>query len=136
MENARPYDVDRPELREAGKDIICPRDHLKGCAYVDYLATLEQGYVGHAGVMISYTWGYSILSIGSALLAWCKREGKNPAKTYVWICCMCINQHRVAGTTVSTEFLKTEFELRVKGIGNLVSLLAPFDKPVNLSRSW
>ena len=47
-----------------------------------------------------------------------------------------INQHLVAGTTVSTEFLKNEFETRVKGIGYVVSLLSPFARPVNLTRSW
>ena len=136
MGDARPYDFDQHELREAGKGLICPRDGKMGCAYVDYLATLLQGFVGHADVMISYTWGYSILSIGSALMAWCERDGRDPSTTYVWICCMCINQHRVAGTTVSTEFLKNEFETRVKGIGHVVSLLSPFAKPVNLTRSW
>ena len=136
MGDARPYDFDQPELREAGKDLICPRDGEKGCAYVDYLATLKEGFVGHANVMISYTWGYSILAIGSALMAWCDQEGRDPRTTYVWICCMCINQHRVAGTTVSTEFLANVFKKRGQRIGNLVSLLAPFAKPVNLTRSW
>ena len=136
MDEIRPYDFDAPELREKGKGMACPRDGEPGCAYVDYVASFGKGFVGLANVMLSYTWGYSIGAIATALWAFCERTGRNPKSTYVWICCMCINQHRVAGTTVSTEFLKNEFETRVKGIGYVVSLLSPFARPVNLTRSW
>jgi hypothetical protein len=47
--------------------------------------------------MLSYTWGYTFGAIGSALMAFCKKHGLDPRMTHVWICCMCINQHRVAG---------------------------------------
>jgi hypothetical protein len=47
--------------------------------------------------MLSYTWGYTFGSIGSALMAFCATSSLDPRTTYVWICCMCINQHRVAG---------------------------------------
>jgi hypothetical protein len=45
--------------------------------------------------MLSYSWGYSFGKIGSALMAYCKKEGLDQRTTYVWICCICINQHRV-----------------------------------------
>jgi hypothetical protein len=33
--------------------------------------------------------------IGSALMAYCAKHRLDP-RTTQWICCMCINQHRVA----------------------------------------
>ena len=136
MDEARPYDFDAPELRRAGKEMICPRDGAPGCAYVDYVASLGNGFVGRANVMLSYTWGYSIGAISSALMAFCERTSRDPSATYVWICCMCINQHRVAGCHISTEALQHEFESRVRAIGHVLSLLTPWDNPTNLTRSW
>ncbi len=54
-------------------------------------------HTGRATIMLSYTWGYSFGTIGSALMAYCAKHGLDPRTTHVWICCMCINQHRVAG---------------------------------------
>ena len=41
-----------------------------------------------------------------------------------------------AGTTVTPEELKHEFESRVRGIGHIVSMLFPWDAPINLTRIW
>ncbi len=54
-------------------------------------------HTGRATIMLSYTWGYPFGTIGSALMAYCAKHGLDPRTTHVWICCMCINQHRVAG---------------------------------------
>ena len=54
-------------------------------------------HTGRATIMLSYTWGYTFGAIGSALTAFCAKHGLDPRTTHVWICCMCINQHRVAG---------------------------------------
>ena len=54
-------------------------------------------HTGRATIMLSYTWGYTFGAIGSALMAFCTKHGLDPRTTHVWICCMCINQHRVAG---------------------------------------
>ena len=54
-------------------------------------------HTGRATIMLSYTWGYTFGAIGSALMAFCAKHGLDPRTTHVWICCMCINQHRVAG---------------------------------------
>ncbi len=42
----------------------------------------------------------------------------------------------MAGTTVTPEELRREFESRVRGIGSVVSLLSPWDAPLNLTRIW
>ena len=36
-DDARPYDIDGPLFREGTKDLICPRDGLRGCAFVDFV---------------------------------------------------------------------------------------------------
>ena len=38
--------------------------------------------------------------------------------------------------TVTPEELKHEFESRVRGIGHIVSMLFPWDAPINLTRIW
>ena len=42
----------------------------------------------------------------------------------------------MAGKTVTPEDLRHEFESRVRGIGRIVSLLSPWDAPLNLTRIW
>jgi hypothetical protein len=117
-EDARPYDVDKPLFREKSKAQTCPRDGLPGCAFVDHVHTVRPSprllvhctgarapclqtyggeHTGRATIMLSYTWGYTFGAIGSALMAFCAKHGLDPRTTHVWICCICINQHRVAG---------------------------------------
>lgn len=92
-----PHDINKPVLQERSKGLKCPRDGEVGCAFVDYVAQETPEHVGKATRMLSYTWGYSIEQIGTALEAYCKEEGLDPKTVYVWICFACINQHRVTG---------------------------------------
>ncbi len=119
-EEARPHDVVKPLFREKSKTQMCPRDSLPGCAFVDHVHTVRPSphllvrahctgarapcvqthageHTGRATIMLSYAWGYTFGAIGSALVAFCVKHGLDPRTTHVWICCMCINQHRVAG---------------------------------------
>ncbi len=70
-----------------------PREPARACARVCVCGE----HTGRATIMLSYTWGYTFGAIGSALMAFCAKDGLDPRTTHVWICCMCINQHRVAG---------------------------------------
>lgn len=72
--------VGKPE----GLKKLCPRDGKMGCAYVDTLTKRDD--VGRADALLSYTWGYKVLSVGSALQRWTKRSRRDPKRTYVWIC--------------------------------------------------
>ena len=92
-----PHDINKPVLQERSKGLKCPRDGELGCAFVDYVAQETPEHVGKATRMLSYTWGYSIEQIGTALEAYCEEEGLDPKTVYVWICFACINQHRVTG---------------------------------------
>ena len=82
------------------------------------------------------TWGYRVLSVGSALQRWTARVGRDPKRTYVWICSLCLNQHRIGKAVVSPEDLAAEFGPRVQAIGRLLPMLEPWDHPVYLSRAW
>eukprot|EP00658_Telonema_sp_P-2_P001871 TRINITY_DN10693_c0_g1_i8.p1 TRINITY_DN10693_c0_g1~~TRINITY_DN10693_c0_g1_i8.p1 ORF type:complete len:539 (-),score=116.43 TRINITY_DN10693_c0_g1_i8:680-2296(-) len=87
--------------------------------------------------MLSYTWGYTVGSIVAALVAYCEREQLLPSQTAVWICCLCINQHRVdERQEVSAAEFEREFEIRVAGIQHVLSLVAPWTRPENLQRVW
>ena len=87
------------------------------------------------------TWGYELADIVGALRSYCERTGLDPKTTYVWICCACINQHRVKekqmrGENVSVEEFQAVFDSRIEGTGHVLSLLVPWRDPENLKRSW
>ncbi len=80
-------------IRRKGEKTICPRDGKLGAAYVDSIEK-GNGFTEPASVMVSYTWGYRIQDIVSTLVEKCQEDGRDPKKTYVWMCCLCNNQHR------------------------------------------
>ena len=84
---------------------MCPQTQQLGSSYVDALA---EDQVGLSDFMLSYSWRYRVSDIVAALLQHCSSQRhellrswekrlKEPLSqgTYFWICCLCINQHRV-----------------------------------------
>ena len=71
--------------------IVCPRDGDMGCAYVDTLTALDD--VGPADALLSYAWGYMVAEVSAALSAWTERAARDPRRTRIWICSLCLNQH-------------------------------------------
>ena len=68
-----------------------------------------------------------IVSIGSALKRWVEQKGRKPQRTYIWVCALCLNQHRIEeSVVVGSEELGAEFGSRVQAIGRLVSKTHPF----------
>jgi len=133
-------------IRRKGQSVEDPMDGKTGCSYVDCLSGEDN--VGPANVMISYSWAYCIGDIIDTLVDFCKIKNKEPKRTYVWICCLCVNQHRVVE---SSKFSKTSkgpndlenfehfqkvFHSRVTGVDEIISMMFPWDKPVYLSRIW
>jgi tetratricopeptide (TPR) repeat protein len=136
--NAKIYEIEPLVIRPKGQDMSCPRDQRTHCAYVDCLDDRDAGIATH---MLSYTWGYTIGDIVEGLTLFCQLEKLDPEKTFFWICCLCINQHRVkeaqaAGETVSFEAFKDEFGDRVSSIGHIVALMAPWNDPFYTKRVW
>jgi hypothetical protein len=60
------------------------------------------------------------------LQRWTNRVGRDPKRTYIWICSLCLNQHRVQDKAVSPEELAAEFGPRVLAIGRLLPMLEPW----------
>jgi len=121
-------------IRSRGSQVMCPIDGRKGAAYVQCLSGLD--HVGPATHMLSYAWGYLYVDIVDTLLAYCKDNKLDPKRTYIWICCLCNNQHRVVEKEVPFENFKYVFNKRVKGIGNILAMMAPWTSPAYLTRVW
>lgn len=123
-------------IRRKGLDVNCPIDGDTGAAYVHAIQNLGEDHCGTATHMLSYTWGYKFKDILASLSQFCDDKGLDPKRTYVWICALCNNQHRVIDRVVPFEEFQEVFQRRVKGIGNVLALMAPWDNPGYLKRVW
>lgn len=74
-------------------------------------------------------------SVTGALQLWVAKIGRNPKGTYVWICAMCLNQHRIVNAITSQQ-LASEFGTRVRAIGYILPMLEPWRQPTFLTRAW
>jgi len=112
---------------------VCPRDGELGCAYVDTLSGKDD--VGRADALLSYSWGYLTTEVSAALSAWAERTDRDPKRTYIWICSLCLNQFRMADANIKKD-LQKEFGDRVLAIGQILPMLDPWDKPGYVKRAW
>mmetsp|Transcript_63049 Transcript_63049/g.112030 ORF Transcript_63049/g.112030 Transcript_63049/m.112030 type:complete len:651 (-) Transcript_63049:90-2042(-) len=137
--HAKVYEIEPTVIRPTSQDSICPRDFQKGAAYVDVIRGKE--HAGLSTFMLSYTWGYAIGDIVDTLVQHCHDKCFGPAEVFVWMCCLCINQHRVkeaqaAGQVIPFERFEAEFGSRVCGIGQIVAMMSPWHSPFYLKRVW
>jgi tetratricopeptide (TPR) repeat protein len=141
VNTAKVYDLE-PDLksnshgfiRRKGAKLTCLQDGKLGRAYVDCIR--GEDLVGPANVMLSYTWDYSIKDIVTTLHDQCIAEGRDPKRTYVWICCFCNNQHRISEGEVPFEEFRKTFYGTVTGVGTVWSMMSPWNKPKYLTRVW
>lgn len=143
------YEIEADVILKKGKDLLSPCDGKRGTSYVHALLTTNEKMmvkgkrvcpVGPSKFMLSYGWGYKIGDIADTLLDYCITNKLDPAETYVWMCCLCINQHRVAeqkanGGTGMLNF-EEEFPVKITKIGHMLAMMAPWQKPLYLSRIW
>ncbi|CAB9510841.1 Kinesin light chain [Seminavis robusta] len=130
-------------IRTKGASIVCPIDGKMGAAYVHCLE--GDDHVGEATHMLSYSWNYSIGDIVDTLNDFCQQNQLDPKRTYIWMCCLCVNQHRVvensaqhkSGMIASTKVdFFAIFGERVKKIGHLLAMMAPWKAPIYITRVW
>lgn len=129
-------------IRHKGLDVVSPIDGEKGASYIHCLD--GEDAVGNSTFMLSYGWGYTIGDIVTTLRDYCSSNGLDPKRTYIWICCLCVNQHRVveqeerkrSGILVPAVDFFAEFRERVVGIGHILSMFMPWDDPLYLKRVW
>jgi hypothetical protein len=79
-------------IRQYGATTPCPVDGRMGAAYVHTL--VGEDHVGPSTAMLSWTWKYTVGSVVETLEDYCQEHGFNPKRTYIWMCCLCVNQHR------------------------------------------
>eukprot|EP00451_Oxyrrhis_marina_P025434 CAMPEP_0204337370 /NCGR_PEP_ID=MMETSP0469-20131031/20250_1 /ASSEMBLY_ACC=CAM_ASM_000384 /TAXON_ID=2969 /ORGANISM="Oxyrrhis marina" /LENGTH=610 /DNA_ID=CAMNT_0051321389 /DNA_START=8 /DNA_END=1840 /DNA_ORIENTATION=- len=137
--DSKVYEIEKDVIRAQGADLICPRDERKGTAYVDAIDGDDEA--GRAVFMLSYTWGYTVGDIVDCLLIFCTANKLDPKRTYVWICCLCVNQHRVVearekGEKISFEQFSATFGSRVSTIGRILAIMSPFQDPLYVTRVW
>lgn len=125
-------------IRRSSAQAICPFDGRIGVAYVHTLRGVD--HVGPATHMLSYSWSYAIVDIVDTLWDFCSQNELDPKRTYIWMDCLCINQHRVvaqkeAGGTGLLDF-KKEFPSQLRNIGNMLAMMAPWKAPMYLTRIW
>ena len=84
----------------------------------------------------SYTWGYKFKDIVDTLITFCEDKNLDPKRTYIWICALCNNQHRITNDVVPFEEFQRIFRKRVRGIGNILAMMTPWNDPGYLKRVW
>lgn len=125
-------------IRQKGARVKCPRDGLMGAAYVDCIRGVDN--VGKANLMLSYSWGSSVQDILDVLGMYCEKTSQDPKRTYVWLCCLCQNQHRMHERREDENLMidifeyKEFFEHHMAQIKNVVALISPWNEPVYLTR--
>ena len=83
-----------------------------------------------------YSWGYKVVEVADALQQWTAQNKLDPKKTCIWICSLCLNQHRMGAEVATPEQLAKEFGDRVTSLGRILPMLEPWNDPGYVSRAW
>lgn len=128
--------------RPIGRDVICPRDGMRGCALVDTLPCMYRGKCTH---FLSWTWAYSLSMVRECLERWASLSDQGDfSKVSFFMCFFVNNQYRIFAPTgpgsgsdaKGSDNLEHTFEAKLSGIGKVVALLDTFDRPLYLTRIW
>jgi len=119
--------------KPAGLIVACPRDGKDGAAYVDTLTGKDN--VGIANALLSYSWGYKVQDVVDALAAWTNGHDRSSKRTYIWICSLCLNQHRIIAELTPDQLAK-QFGERVTALGRVLPMLEDWRNPGYVKRAW
>jgi len=123
-------------IKQKGANKISPMDNRVGASYVHSLIDSDENdAVNKATLMLSYPWSSTIGDIISTLTDHCTSHNLDQTETYVWICCLCVNQHRVSEKISPEEFEKVFYD-KVKKIGCVLAIMSPWQSPAYVSRVW
>lgn len=144
----------------------CRRDGRPGAAYVDLVGGLGSGgpsgnapssATAPATHVLSYAGDAAIGDLVDALEQHCKDVGRSSMTTYIWLCCLCRNQHRerqepesLAGADDEREAplapghasidaadaLREQVLGRMRRVGRVLVLMGPWVGPRHLRRTW
>lgn len=62
------------------------------------------------------------------------KKDTGETEAILWFDCFCVNQHKNSGKT--TQWWIGTFKNAIKGIGRLVMVVFPWDKPMTFERAW
>lgn len=72
-----------------------------------------------------------------SLAEWIARNPQlDPRRTYVWMCCLGLDQNAMSASDADPDALEAAFGDRVVRINWLLPLLHPWDQPVYCTRLW
>jgi tetratricopeptide (TPR) repeat protein len=111
-------------------EFIIPQTKTLQCSYAELL--LSDPSTSHhvsdkANIFISYAWGYLWQDILSCL-------ADVEENSFIWIDCFVVNQHTSSESYIDT-WLDT-FTTAISKIGNVMILVTPWSKPINVTRAW
>jgi len=119
-----------------GRDKICPRDGMKGCALVDVLPCHMRGKATH---FLSWTWASKVSTVGGALVRWTHTTRLEATDVVFYMCFFVNNQYRIlipGSNCTGSDNLEIAFESSLRRIGKVVTVLDTFDRPIYLTRIW
>merc|ERR1719204_1360667 len=118
-----------------------------GAAYADLV--WGEGNVGPATHLVSHANSAAVGDIVDALEQYCKEAKLSPDATYVWLCCLCLNQHRAreapeadGGAAGGPQAdggagaLREQILRRMRRIGRVLAFVGPWGSPKHLTRTW
>jgi len=82
---------------------------------------------------IADCWDYKVQSVADVLRRWAAHTDRDPKRTYIWVCSLCLNQHRIINK-LSPDELAAEFGPRVQQIGRILPMLEPCVPSMMLER--
>lgn len=91
-------------IRKKGLGAMCPIVGHMDASYVHCLTQVD--HVGRETIMLSYAWAYTIGDIVDTLVLHCETEKLDPKRTYIWICCLCVNQHMIVEDNFKVSFMR------------------------------
>lgn len=133
LDDLRSKDFKFGIFNSPGREIKSPVDGVMGAAFVH---TLKRPDSGIASTYVSYSSSSTIGEIIASLEDWCKRNGLNAEKTYVWMHCFCSNMGRNRTNRLSIETVGALFHRQLNTFKKFVAILAPWNDPTYLKRSW
>mmetsp|Transcript_113209 Transcript_113209/g.219286 ORF Transcript_113209/g.219286 Transcript_113209/m.219286 type:complete len:590 (+) Transcript_113209:3-1772(+) len=114
-----------------------------GAAYVDLLQGEDS--VGQATHILSCSWETTVREVAEALDHHCCSLNLPPERTYIWMCCLCINQFTprslrsgCAACTIGDPIAPVEpppedYSMVIRTVGKLLVLLCPWENPCLLT---
>eukprot|EP00931_Biecheleriopsis_adriatica_P099907 TRINITY_DN7474_c0_g1_i1.p1 TRINITY_DN7474_c0_g1~~TRINITY_DN7474_c0_g1_i1.p1 ORF type:complete len:644 (+),score=116.58 TRINITY_DN7474_c0_g1_i1:50-1981(+) len=131
------FDIE-PLIRQHSAHATCPHDSRAGAAFAFVAKDTRAGPATH---LVSYSWSQRVLEIVHALKAHCWQRQLDTWAMRLWMCVLCINQHRVkerlaAGESVPFGEFSASFGSQVQHIGRVLAVCSPWQKPTLITRAW